>query len=297
MSLIMLGQIEANLGELKTGVAQVREAVHILRELGAAGLDQAESILEKMEAARQGGVATGRGPAQTDQSADVHGPDDEQTGARGLMAAFEAAANALRAGDADEALQQATTPVDCLGEAAAPQRVAMAQALIAQALAAKGRFDEALETVESALSAAAGAGESELAELRGLQDHLRGAGELERLATTPVAELREQTSQPSKLAGLLAAKATATLAADRPDEARTLFAEAVTVAEQSGNPVARLDVLIHRCQFELSTGAAAAARATIKDARAIATEHARQALPLLEQLEQALAGRPHRDSG
>ncbi len=193
---------------------------------------------------------------------------------------------------------QATAIVDSLGEEAPPQLVATAQAVIAQALAAKGRFDEALQAVESALSAAAGAGERELVEqLHGLRDKLQGAGDLERLVTTPVAELREQTSQPAKLAGLLAAKASATLAADRPDEARTLLAEAATVAEQSGNPLARLDVLIHRSQFELSTGASAAARATIDEARAIATEHAGQALPLLEQLEQALADRERRASG
>ncbi len=261
-------------GRASKGFSYLEQSLQLSEALGK---DEAGQVIaQALGIARQ---ATGQAAAYTRQMG--HEPPE----------VLLAAAAALRNGDPDQALEQVTEVLDSLADDAPPALLAMARTVGAQALEALGRYDEVKPLLETALRAADSAGEEQLIEiLLALRDRLRDVDELERLAATPLAELRLLTSEPGKLAGLIASKATATVDLGRPDEARALLDEAATLAEQSGDPMARIQVLIHRYQFEYHTGEAALAQATLAEARAIARRHLKQMLPFLEELEQKVSG-------
>lgn len=110
------------------------------------------------------------------------------------------------------------------------------------------------------------------------------------LATMPVEELEKRAANSSELAHLLVQKAVAVVRVDEGEEAKALLTKARAIAESSNDPSTLVVVLVNGAQVMAMLGDIDGARAMLAEARPAAQEHARSALPVIEQIELALRG-------
>ncbi|UQA61114.1 hypothetical protein [Polyangium aurulentum] len=197
------------------------------------------------------------------------------------------AVNELRAGSADAALTRVHELLPSLHDK--PDLLAPARAVEAQALAALGRGDEALALLDRGLEEAHNAGlPAHVEGLRGLAEQLRPQIEMARLAAVPVEEIDRMAPNPAARAVLLANKSIAHLALGDLGNAQVLLPLAREAADSSGEPGALVPVLLATAQVFAATDDAPKARRALNEARTVAAEHAPDALPLIDEMQELL---------
>jgi hypothetical protein len=199
------------------------------------------------------------------------------------------AASDLREGQPESALRRVRAALPDLE--GVPDRLYPARALEARALAALGRGEEALELLERSAEEAASAGLPNHEQgLRGLAAKLAPDIEMARLVAIPVERIERDTPDLGARAVLLASKAMAHLARAEHDVAAALLPLARGAAEFAGEPAALVPVLLASAHIHAAEGAPDLARGVLAQARALAAEHAPDALALLDALQEALEG-------
>jgi tetratricopeptide (TPR) repeat protein len=197
--------------------------------------------------------------------------------------------NELRDGRPEEALARIRDLIPDLS--GAPEHLAPARALEARALASLGRGEEALSLLESAAREAGAAGLRDHENgLRGLREGLAQQIEMSRLADLPVEEIERQVTDPGGRAVLLANKAIACLARGDLDAARSILPIAREAADAAGEPDARVPVLLAAAQVSAADEDLPKARRALNEARALAVQHAPEALPLIDEMKKLIEG-------
>lgn len=197
------------------------------------------------------------------------------------------AVNELRAGSADAALTRVHELLPSLSDK--PDLLAPARAVESQALAALGRGDEAIALLERGIDEAQAANlEAHVQGLSGLLEQLRPQIEMAKLAAVPVEEIDRMAPNAAARAVLLANKSIAHLALGDLANAQVLIPIARAAADSSGEPGALVPVLLATAQVFASSDDAPKARRALNEARTVAAEHAPDALPLIQEMQELL---------
>ncbi len=193
------------------------------------------------------------------------------------------AANELGAGDFEDALERVRRVQGLIGDDQA--LLAPSRALEARALAALGRGDEALLTLDRAIEEAGRAGaEVHVRGLSGLRQKLEQTLEMTRMASISTDDIEAQTPDAMTRAVLFSNKIVALLATGELESARVILPRARAAAEEADEPRALLPVLLATAQLCVATDDMHSAKRALEAARALAARFDPDAVGLIDEM-------------